>query len=71
MEVKLSPLTWKRELASDILWVIEGTKFQLQLTILIFWNKFAEKGCFPSQTGKINTTTDFCIFGLVYMLNFS
>ena len=26
-----------------------GTKFQLKLMILIFWNKFARKGCFLSK----------------------
>ena len=31
--------------------------FQLNLTILIFWTKFAQKGCFQSKTGKMNTTT--------------
>ena len=30
-----------------------GTKFQLKLTILIFWNKFIQKGYFRSKTEKI------------------
>ena len=32
-----------------------GTKFQLKLTNLIFWTKFAQKGCFRSKTEKLNT----------------
>ena len=51
--------------------VIVGTEFQLKLTILIFWTKFAQKGCFCSKTEKVNTTIDFCIFELVYLPNFS
>ena len=31
-------------------WISLGTKFQLKLTILIFWSKFARKGCFRSKT---------------------
>ena len=42
-----------------------GTKFQLKLTILIFWTKFAQKGFFRSKTEKLNTTTEFCIFELI------
>ena len=39
----------------------ESTKFQFKLIILIFWSKFAQKGCLWSKTEKINTTTEFCI----------
>ena len=42
-----------------------GTKFQLKLTILIFWTKFAQNGYFRSKTEKVNTTIEFCIFDLV------
>ena len=31
------------------------------MKILSFWDKFAKKGCFPSKTEKVNTTTEFCI----------
>ena len=51
--------------------IILGTKFQLKLTILMFWTKFAEKGCFPSKNKKLNTTIDFWIFELVLVLNIS
>ena len=39
-----------------------GTKFQLKVTILIFWTKFSRKVCFRSKTGRVNTTIEFCIF---------
>ena len=39
-----------------------GTKFQLKLTVLIFWTKFAQ---------KVNITIEFCIFEIVYVPNFS
>ena len=42
-----------------------GTKFQLKLTILIFFTKFAKKRWFRSKTEKVNTTTEYCIFELV------
>ena len=34
--------------------IILGTQFQLKLTILIFWTKFARKGYFSSKTEKLN-----------------
>ena len=37
-----------------------GTKFQLKLTILILWNRFAPKGYFQGKSDKMNTTTEFC-----------
>ena len=46
-----------------------GTKFQLKLTILIFLSKFIQKGYFWSKTENI--TTEFCIFELVWVPNFS
>ena len=39
-----------------------GTKYELKLTILIFFIKFSQKGYFQSKTEKVNITTDFCIF---------
>ena len=30
------------------------------MTLLISWVKFAQKGCFLSKTGKVNTTTEDC-----------
>ena len=47
------------------------TKFQLILTVLIFWIKFTQKGYFWSKINKVNTTTKFCIFELVWVSNFS
>ena len=38
--------TCKIEFASNILWMIVGTMFQLRLTILIRYTKIAQKGCF-------------------------
>ena len=34
--------------------IILGTQFQLKLTILIFWTKFARKGYFRPKTEKLN-----------------
>ena len=48
-----------------------GTKFQLKVTILIFWTKFAQRGCFWSKTEKMKSTIEFCIFELVWVPNFS
>ena len=46
-------------------------KFQLKLTILIFWTKFAQKGYFRFKTERVNTTIEFCIFELNQVPNFS
>ena len=44
-----------------------GTNFQLKLTIAIFWTKFAKKrSYFQSKINKIDITTEFCIFKLVF-----
>ena len=51
--------------------MIVDTKFHLQLIIMIFWTKFAEKGCFRSKTEKVNTTIEFCMLKLVYVPNFT
>ena len=50
---------------------ILDTKFQLKLTILIFWTKFAKKGYFQSKAEKLNIPIEFCIFELVQEPNFS
>ena len=42
-----------------------GTKFRIKLTILIFWTKFAQEGCFRYKTEKVNSAIEFCIFELV------
>ena len=47
-----------------------GSKFQNEITILIFWIKLTQKGYSHSKTGKLNTSTDFCIFKLVLVPNF-
>ena len=41
-----------------------GPKFQPKLTILIFWPKFAQKGCFQFKQEKVNTTIEFRKFEL-------
>ena len=48
-----------------------ATKFQLQLIILTFWIKFAQKGYFRSKTKNLNIIIEFCMFELVYVPNFS
>ena len=47
------------------------TKFQLKLAIFVFWNEFAQRGCFQSKTEKVNTTIEFCLFKFVLVPNFS
>ena len=42
-----------------------NTKLQLRLIVLIFQTKFAQKHYFCSQTEKVNTTMEFCIFEFV------
>ena len=44
---------------------IVGTKFQLKVTVLIFWTKFTLKKYFQSKGEKVNIPTEFCIFELV------
>ena len=42
-----------------------ATKFQLKLTSLIFWTKFAQNGCFWwSKRERLNSAIEFCIFEL-------
>ena len=48
-----------------------GTKFQFELTILMFWTKVAKKACFSSKTQKVKTTIEFYIFELVMVPKFS
>ena len=48
-----------------------STKFQLIVIVLIFWTRFAQKGCFHYKTKKLNTTVDFCIYKLVQVPNLS
>ena len=48
-----------------------GTKFQVKLTILIFWTKFEQKEYIQSKTEKVNITIEFSIFELVYVPNFT
>ena len=40
-------------------------KFQLKLTIFIFWNKPAQKGYFQPKADAKNKAIEFCIFELV------
>ena len=44
--------------------IMLATKFQLTVIILIFWNKFAQKGFFRSKTKNVNSIIEFCIFEL-------
>ena len=59
MNITISATTFQR------IWISLGTKFHLKQTILIFWNRFAEKGYFQSKTEKVNITVEFSIFELV------
>ena len=45
--------------------MIVGTKYDLKLTILIFWTKIGQKGCFKFKREKVNIITEFCVFELV------
>ena len=50
-------ITTEKEKSEHHYWIldiqiIQGMKFQLKLTILIFWNKFAQKGYFQSKKWK-------------------
>ena len=47
------------------------SKFQLKLTILIFWTKLPIKWWFPFKTKKVNTAIGFCTFDIGFVLNFS
>ena len=51
--------------------IILGTKFQLKLTILVFWTKFAQKEYLQSKIEKINITTEVWILELVEVPSFS
>ena len=42
-----------------------STKLPPKFLILIFWMKFAPKGCFQSETGKGNNAIEFCRSKLV------
>ena len=41
--------------------IIVGTKFQLKLIVLSFWNEFGQKEHFWSETKKVNTAFEFHI----------
>ena len=64
---------WKSECYHWILHIpisLDGI-FKLKLTVLIYWTKFAQKGCLRPKTEIGNTPIEFCIFELVLVLNFS
>ena len=46
-------------------WISLCIKFHLQLTILTFWTKFAQKSYPQAKTEKMTLTVAFCIFELV------
>ena len=48
------------------IWVRLSTKFQLKLTIFIFWTKLTQKEYFQSKRDVMKTTTELSIFKLVY-----
>ena len=48
-----------------------GTKFQLKQIVVNIGTKFSQKGYFLSKPEKVNTTTEFCIFELVWVPNFT
>ena len=50
--------------------MILGTKFQLRLTILIFWTKFAQKSYFQWQI-KVSITIDPRILHIPISLNWN
>ena len=45
-----------------------GTKFQIRLTILIFWAEFAQKGCFWSEIENLHVC--MCPWSFLTILNF-
>ena len=51
-------------LVSEFMSGIGSTNFQLNLTILSFWTKFAQKEYFRLKTEDVNTTIEFWIFEL-------
>ena len=53
------------------IWISLDMKFQLKLTILIFWTKFTQKVYFQSKKEKVNITIDFYTFKWLWVLNFS
>ena len=53
------------------IWISLSTKFQVKLTVLISWTRFALKDYFLSKTEEMNITIDFCLFELVLEPNFS
>ena len=46
------------------IWAMLSVKFQLKVTILTFLTKFEEKKYFCSNTKKLNSVIEFCIFEL-------
>ena len=47
-----------------------GTKFQLKVTILIFWTNGAQRRCFRSKTEEVDIITEFRTLKLVSVSNF-
>ena len=39
-------------------------KFQLKLTVLIFWTKSAQNKCFREKSRKVNISIELCLFKL-------
>ena len=48
-----------------------GAKFQLKLTISIFWTKSSQRCYFQSKMEKVNITIEFYIFVFFFVPNFT
>ena len=46
-------------------------QISLGIQILFFWITFTQKGYLQPKTEKLNTTSEFCMFELVQVPNFS
>ena len=52
------------------IWISLSTNFQLKVTILILWTKFAKKKVFPVTNWKVNIIIELRISKLVLVSNF-
>ena len=46
-----------------------GTKFNHNKTVLLFWTKFAQKGCFQSKREKLNIPIEFSTLSTQFHFN--
>ena len=54
-----------------LIWISLDTKFQLKLTILIFWTKFTHGVFLEKKTEKVNINTEIWISKLIWISNYS